>query len=50
MTDEERQQWQDMMKDLMVIKEEVAALQQKIFDLYQKIDGKLDGGENLPGS
>lgn len=45
MTEQERKEWQDLMKELMQLNAEFTELSRKFTVLYEKIDNKLDEGE-----
>lgn len=45
MLEEDLEKWQEMMKELMVLKEDFADFQKRLFKLYKKVDEKLDRKE-----
>lgn len=45
MTEEDRKEWQDMMKKIMVLVENAADLQKQLFKLWKEVDEKLDRKE-----
>lgn len=45
MDEDERKEQQDMMKKIMVIVEDVADIQKRLFKLWKKVDEKLNEKE-----
>jgi hypothetical protein len=45
MTEEDRKLWQEAMKKIMVIVEDLADLQKRLFKLWDEVDKKLNNKE-----
>lgn len=45
MTEDDRQAYQDIMKEIMIIRAEVAELQSRLFIIFDKVDEKLNRKE-----
>lgn len=45
MTEEDRKEWQDMMKKIMVLIEDAGEFQKRLFKLWKEVDEKLNRKE-----